>query len=255
MRRVASMPSTPGMRTSITTTSGTSSVGQGDGLCAVARLRRRPRCPLAPGGSRGSRRGRALRRRREDADHRVRQREPRLDEVAAVAAAGVELSAVDADAFAHAGDAAPAADRRRRGARRARVGDAQFEVLRAVADAHGRGGRAGVLERVRERLLDDPVRAQLQPGREVAAVALDHELDGKSGAADVAEQRGEVAEPRLRRERGLVGDVRLGARRRGDASRVSASRLMRSTASIAARAASGSRSTEPGRRPPGSPSR
>ena len=45
-------------------------------------------------------------------------------------------------------------------------GDLELERLARVADDHVRAGGAGVLERVRERLLDDPVGGQVDPGRE-----------------------------------------------------------------------------------------
>ena len=62
-----------------------------------------------------------------------------------------------------------------------------------------------MLERVRQRLLDDPVRRQLDPDRQLAPLALDAELDRKAGLAHLRDERRQVVEPRLRRER--VGRV------------------------------------------------
>jgi len=66
---------------------------------------------------------------------------------------------------------------------------------------HGRARVAGVLERVRQRLLDDPVRGQLDPDRELPTLALDAELDGKARLAELPDEGGYVVEPRLGRQR------------------------------------------------------
>ena len=77
-------------------------------------------------------------------------------EAAARPPAGVEPAAVERDAFTHADEAVPAA---RRPLRRSRavVGDLELERVRAVANVDASRALARVLERVRQRLLDDPV--------------------------------------------------------------------------------------------------
>ena len=82
------------------------------------------------------------------------------------------LPAVEGDALAHADEAVPAA----RGAWRAAgavVDDLELERVGAVRDAHGGVRMAGVLERVRERLLHDPVGGELEPDGQVARLAID----------------------------------------------------------------------------------
>src|SRR5205823_8219100 len=84
------------------------------------------------------------------------------------------------------------------------VDDFELERVPPVADVDTCPRLAGMLERVRQRLLDDPVRGELDPDRKLAAFSLDAELDGKAGLANLRDERRDVAEPRLRRER-LVG--------------------------------------------------
>ena len=61
-----------------------------------------------------------------------------------------------------------------------------------------------VLERVGQALLDDPVRGEVDPARERERLAVDVQLDGQPGAADLVQQRVEAVEPGLRHELGLV---------------------------------------------------
>jgi hypothetical protein len=84
------------------------------------------------------------------------------------------------------------------------VGDLDVELLVAVADGHARMRRAGVLERVRQRLLDDAVRRQVDPRRDRARLALDPQFHGHAGLANLVDEVPEVAQAGLRRERELV---------------------------------------------------
>ena len=60
---------------------------------------------------------------------------------------------------------------------------------------------ACVLERIRERLLDDPVGGQLDPDGELSTLAVDRELDRQTGVSKLADERRHVAQPGLRCER------------------------------------------------------
>ena len=57
-----------------------------------------------------------------------------------------------------------------------------------------------MLERVREPLLDDPVRREVECARERLPLALDAEVHGQPRPVDLVEQRAQVVEPRLRAE-------------------------------------------------------
>ena len=96
-----------------------------------------------------------------------------MDGEAAVGSpAGVEATAVERDALAHA-DETVAAARGACGPPGPVVDDLELERVGAVADVNLGVSVAGVLERVRQRLLDDPVGRELDPGRQRAALALD----------------------------------------------------------------------------------
>ena len=82
------------------------------------------------------------------------------------------------------------------------VGDLELELVLAPADGDPRARRAGVLERVRERLLDHAVRSEVDARRELRRLALDGELDRKAGFADRADEDVDGAHRRLRRELG-----------------------------------------------------
>ena len=58
-----------------------------------------------------------------------------------------------------------------------------------------------VLERIRQGLLNDPVRGQLDADRKLTTFTLDRELDRKAGIAKLPHERRHVAETRLRGER------------------------------------------------------
>src|SRR5439155_11964466 len=62
----------------------------------------------------------------------------------------------------------------------------------------------GVPKRVGQRLLHDPERGEVDPGRQIDRIALDAEVDGEPGVADLLEQLLDPGEPRLWRELGPV---------------------------------------------------
>ena len=61
-----------------------------------------------------------------------------------------------------------------------------------------------MLERVRQRLLHDPVGGQVDARRQLAALALDRQLDRKPRVAHLRDERLELSERRLRRERDVL---------------------------------------------------
>ena len=67
---------------------------------------------------------------------------------------------------------------------------------RLVAHAHLASRAPGVLERVRERLLDDPVRRQVEARRQRRRLALERELDRQPGRAHLLDERVELARGR-----------------------------------------------------------
>ena len=83
------------------------------------------------------------------------------------------------------------------------VGDLEVERLACVAEDDSSRRRPRVLERVRERFLDDPVRGEIEPGAERFRRAVDVDLDREPGAAVVLDERAEVRQGRA------LGGVRL----------------------------------------------
>ena len=81
------------------------------------------------------------------------------------------------------------------------VGDFELELFRGVADPYGRARVAGVLQRVRQRLLHDSIGGELDPERQFASLALHLELDGQPGLADLRHEPRQVGQRRLRRKR------------------------------------------------------
>jgi len=53
----------------------------------------------------------------------------------------------------------------------------------------GRASAAAVLERVRQRLLHDPERGQLDPDRQLSPLAVDLNVDGQAGLANLRDER------------------------------------------------------------------
>ena len=82
------------------------------------------------------------------------------------------------------------------------VGDLDLDGVALVADDDLRARAGGVLGRVGERLLDDPVRGEVDAAGERGRLALDPQLDRLAG---VAGARGERVDVREARRRGRVG--------------------------------------------------
>ena len=61
-----------------------------------------------------------------------------------------------------------------------------------------------MLERVRQALLDDAIGGKVDPAREREGLAVDVQLGGQAGAADLVQQRVEAVETGLRNELDLV---------------------------------------------------
>ena len=80
----------------------------------------------------------------------------------------------------------------------------ELDVVAAVANRHPRLRGPRVLERVRQRLLHDPVGGEVDAGRQRPRLALDRELDGQADAAHLLDQRVELCKAGLRPERGLA---------------------------------------------------
>ena len=95
------------------------------------------------------------------------------------ARAGLQRAAVERDALAHAQEPEAVAGPARPGCPRAApvVGDLEAERARVAADGHPRVVRAGVLGRVRERLLHDAERCQIDAGRQRLVARADVERD------------------------------------------------------------------------------
>ena len=86
----------------------------------------------------------------------------------------------------------------------AAVGDLQLELALAPAHAHLGGGLRRMLEHVGERLLDDPVGGEVEPGRQRPPLALLVQHHGQPGGTRALEQRVERAQRGLRRQRRLL---------------------------------------------------
>jgi hypothetical protein len=84
---------------------------------------------------------------------------------------------------------------------RAVVGDLQLQLVAAVADLDAGVNRAGVLERVGQRLLDDAIHRHVHAGSQRGGIALGDELDIQPAPARLLEQRAEALDPGLWRER------------------------------------------------------
>src|SRR5437867_13390024 len=91
----------------------------------------------------------------------------------------------------------------RRGTR-AVVHDLELEFGRAVADDHFRPRLPRMLERVRERLLHDPVGGHVDAWREMHRFAFESQFNRQPSLAHLLDQRLERAEPRLRPDRELL---------------------------------------------------
>src|SRR5919106_1468424 len=77
-------------------------------------------------------------------------------------------------------DAEQPMTRRRRGRALAIVDDLDLDEALAVADPDAGTRGAGMAQDVRQRLLDDPVRGQLDARREPGGLAFDADFDGET---------------------------------------------------------------------------
>ena len=135
-----------------------------------------------------------------------RERKDRFDAEAATRhRSGLHPAVVQLHALAHPDQAVPEA-RLRPGGPRARAPDRPPSSLHLDAQAIGlvaRGGpgrheRRRVLAHVRQRLLDEPVDRQLQPGRQLHHGARDLQVHREAGGASLVDQRGQALEARQR---------------------------------------------------------
>src|SRR5579859_5499218 len=74
------------------------------------------------------------------------------------------------------------------------------ELIRGVPERYHRLGGTGVLERVGEAFLNDPVGRDIHATRQREAVAGDLQPHGQPGTPDLLQQAVETVEPRLRRQ-------------------------------------------------------
>ena len=103
------------------------------------------------------------------------------------------LTAVDLDALADADEPVPEAVGRR--AAQTVVAYLDLELIRPVADGHVRVAGARVLEGVGQALLNDAVGREVDPPRERERLAVDMQLDGQTGAADLVQQESRPSRP------------------------------------------------------------
>src|SRR4051794_22857604 len=111
------------------------------------------------------------------------------------AGADLELAAVEGDSLAHADQAVPAVRLAR--CRGAVVADLEPQRLGLVGDGDPGGRGAGVLERVGERFLHDPIGGELDAGRQRLGFAVDDEVGWQAGAPQLLGERREVGQPGL----------------------------------------------------------
>src|SRR5690349_24935480 len=124
---------------------------------------------------------------------------PRTHETAPVGGFRGHLAAVDLDAFADADEPVPVASTEavaRRGTD-AVVAYLGSQAVGSVAHGHVGVAGAGVLERVGQALLNDPVGRQVDRRRERERLAVDVQPDGQAGPADLVQQGAEGVEAGL----------------------------------------------------------
>src|SRR6476619_1007035 len=107
-------------------------------------------------------------------------------EAAAVTGACFERTATQCDAFSHAGKAVPRAVGRR--LRAAVVRYLELELVVAPPQRDPGLGGAGVLERVRQSLLDEAVGGEVDARRQLSLRALHVEVDLEPGLAHGPDQ-------------------------------------------------------------------
>src|SRR6266566_4478575 len=214
IRRVASMPSMPGIRMSISSTSGFSRmaistasapVAASPITCRSGAVSTRSRKLPAPGPGRRRRARGSCDRLARRFGWRAVQRQPRGDaEATPRQRPGVELAAEQAGPLAHSGDAVPRAGG---GGTVAVVGDLQaYRVVGVPHQDTARGGLS-VLDHVGQRLLDDPVGGQVDAGRHRALGAADLQLNpdpGVRGAGDELAHVGQAVCGRHFRARAVI---------------------------------------------------
>src|SRR5262249_37241668 len=107
---------------------------------------------------------------------------PRLDD-----------TSIDGGTLGHARDPpTPAGDR---AVATAGVGDVDRDAVRVVAEPYGGGGvRTGMLDRIGERLLHDPVHGELDTGGQVPWGAVGPEDDGQPDGPYPVDQLAEITE-------------------------------------------------------------
>ena len=150
--------------------------------------------------------GRGQRERRRDLEPAARQR------------SGTERAAAEVHPLAHADDPVPGSRGRHAGLREYRgqaavVGYPDDQVRVRVADADDtRGARTRVLDHVRERLLDDPVRRQVHARGRGPGVPGDLQGDLDPGTASAPDEPVQARQPRRGGERRLPGLAAAGDR-------------------------------------------
>src|SRR5438034_800270 len=116
--------------------------------------------------------------------------------------ARLELAAVDGDPLSHADEAVSALVAV--APTWAVVAHRQLDAAVAVADEHLGVCRAGVLERIREPLLDEPVGGQVDTGGKLYRLSLDLQLHREASLTRVLDQALELLEGGLRGEHGRL---------------------------------------------------
>src|SRR4029078_1223133 len=111
------------------------------------------------------------------------------------ARAGLDLASVDRDSLAHADEAVAAASPI--SAAVAVVDDRYLDRAVLVAREHLRARGARVLDGVRQALLDEAVRGQVDPRRKLRGVSFDGELDRKARLARLRDEAVQVLEAGL----------------------------------------------------------
>src|SRR3954452_17849933 len=216
MRRVASMPSSSGMRMSMSTTSGSRSLAivtawaPSEASPTTSRSSSASRIILNP--ARTSAWSSAIRMRTVISGVSSAKAErgypcsvilrptvewnPGADlEAAAGARAGVQLAPEDAHALAHADEAvASAAQATGRPGPRPPIADVQREVLSPIGDVHLGRYRGRVLDGVGDRLLDHAIGGVLDALGQRAALALDGQRHRQSGGSRALDQPVEAVE-------------------------------------------------------------
>ena len=127
-----------------------------------------------------------------------RQREPGGDpEAASRQRRGPELPAVHADPLPHSDDAVAGAGLAAAAGSRplAAVGHLERQRVLLVGDGHPAAVRCRVLDHVGDRLLDHPVRGQVQPGGKPGPLAADVEVHPDAGLGGPLDQAVQVRQP------------------------------------------------------------